>query len=92
MCIRDRSDELGDTAEHTDCNLIEFVQVEDFPLNKDGIVGEFNEDQRHLEIFKLLRSCYRFGFDARIKYGYDVLDDMTTTKLFPESYVLISGL
>ena len=35
-------DELGDTAEYTDCNLIEFIQVEDFPLNTDGIVGEFN--------------------------------------------------
>lgn len=80
-------DELGDKAEYTDCNLIEFTELEDFPLNTEGIPGDLDEDQRTIEVFKVLQHCYNHGFDARIKYGYDALRDMSTTRLFPKSYV-----
>ncbi len=55
-------------ANPADCALTEFT--DDFPFN-----NELTEEQQKLSIFKILQHCHKYGFDIRIKYGFDPLSD-----------------
>eukprot|EP01084_Bolivina_argentea_P024583 45797_1 len=81
----DVSEELGNNADPLECALTDFT--DDFPFNNDDTIIELTEKQQKYEIFKIIQHCYKYGFDIRIKYGFDPLSDLSNTNIFLFQYI-----